>query len=306
MRLKLLGTIVILLSVFLGIVITIEKPTRLRMISSPSIYSIKYTNSIETFSIPLLINKEDSFYTDIEYIVSVQLESESELIPLSIEKINISDEPVFEDFYLVNFEMKLGFYSDDYVIMFDDALLHLTYQNNETYQFDIGEFYYVFQEVEENDLSLQHLQATYETYQNINTVSGVVLGLGNLTDEHLEITNIDVLGNTVTIHNGFITELYRDIDSFEDVSDILMIDNYIYDDYPVSDRNIVIPQGNEKTIYIPLLYHGEIQHIERFTIKITYEVDNEIKTMYIDDFPFMVTSVFASEYEEGFRTYELD
>ena len=308
MRIKYLLFVLSVLSIFLGILLLTKKETPLKIITSPKMFSMIHSSRTETFKISLLSNKQETYHFDIDYIDSISLHTVNEIIPLTIEEIHINDDgfEYDETFYVIDFNVKIGFVSEEYILALEEVDVVIEYSNNTSISVYIGDVSYIFDPLVDANLSLSNLSATYTDFDNKRTVSGVYLELLNKSNDSITITNIDIVSNQIHLNNDYRTVPIIPVEMFSSVEEITGVHEYSFLGYEVNENNTVLLKNNSVDLYIPVLYRGDISYIHRFALEVTYEIDGESFLMYIDDFPYMNTSIFAKEYEPDFRYYTYD
>ena len=311
MKLKIIALVTVVLTSVLTILLFIEDAPYTRIIISPKIYSIVKSSDTETFGITFLTNDTDSYYFNEDFVANIFLTSDkNEIIPLNIIEIDKSPEYYLienKKHYYVTIKLSIGFSSEDYLISLEEAYLNITYSNSEEIKLHIGEFNYLFSEEINSDFSLNDLFTTHKAIDGIDTVSGLFLNLGNLSDYNIVISKIIIGSKDVLANNFYLTELYEDINIGDYPKDILKLDNYnffVYGDY--NSNKILLRKNNEINLYVPLSYIGSIPFLHRFYVQVEYIVNGEEKVFLIDDFPFINTSCYKEELEEGFAYYEYD
>lgn len=297
----LLGILSVLL-LFFSIVFFLQEDVTLEITTSPNIYSYKKTSETEVFHIKLMLNQNDPYYFYKESIDSSALTNGEERIPLYLYESHI--EETIGGMYLVDLSYQIGFDANDYTIMFENAYLEIQFTNNEEVSLYIGEFNYMFAS-SDSGLTYHNVHGTYGYVDNTNTVTGIVIELENNLPSNIMITDFEVFSSSVDVHNDYVIEVMREIDPFENVETILDQEYFFYD-IAQENLSIFMQSREQKTLFCPLVYNGEIHYIHRFTLIITYLENNEEKRLIIDDFPFMATTHFSDEFKEGYQTYEID
>lgn len=304
------GLLAFLLVIFISLLfIPDDKP--LKIISSPKIYSIHRSSELESFKIEFLVNKNDTYHFSKEYISSVSLNSEldEEIISLDINDISFGNGTYTyenEEYYLVEFKLRIGFNTDDYLIDFNKTYLSIEYNNSEELKLFIGEFNYVFNDDINNEISVSNLSSTVFQIDGINTVSGIYIELNNISNENLIINRFCLGSNTIEFNNYFLSEIYVEPDLFTEVKDILLVDEYNYKGTSNKiEQTILLRENQSITLYIPLNYIGDIDYIHRFYFEIEYENNLGKNSMIIDDFPYISTSNFQENLEDEYIIYEI-
>lgn len=311
MKLKIIGGILSFLVIVLSLLMFIQENPKTEIIISPKIYSIMKSSDNEVFRITVLTNDLDSYYFNADYISNINLSSDGEdIVPLVISDIIKSNELYFyknKQYYFITLELSLGFSSDDFLINIDNAYLDIRYSNTEEIKIFIGEFNYYFYDEENYDISLNNLFSTHDLINNVNTVSGLYLNLGNLRDLNITINKIEIGSSDVLTNNFYFNEIYVIPEMSHTPEEILYIDNYNYHNYgEYTSNSILLRKNNEVMLYVPFSYTGDIDYLYRFFVKVHYVIDSEEKVFVIDDFPYINTSNYKEELESEYISYEYD
>ena len=301
-NLKYVVLILSILLIFFSVILMTKTKEPFVITTSPQVHSYKFTSDTESFHIKLLVNEKDSYYIQKESVDKLQLSFDDQTIPLRIQDIRVYES---NDQFLVDLSVQIAFHSNDYLIEYDHAYLDITYTNKNAISLYIGEFNYLFQSTNTNDLDFINLSATYQEVDGVNTVSGIVIDLVNKTENNIIIKDIDILSKTVHINNDYITEVFTEVDSFKQIDELLDLE-YSFFDYERDDLNLYLQAHETKKLLAPLVYNGDITFIHRFVLVFTYIDGTEEKTYVIDDFPYMNTSTFNPEYTENLISYEID
>ena len=304
------GLLIFLLVVFISLLFVPEKKS-FKVITSPKIFSLLKSSENENIKIQLLVNRNDSYYFDQEYISSISLNSEldEEIISLIIEEITYSNnlyEYENDNYYLVELSLSINFNSEDYLIALEKAYLNILYNNEEDLKVYIGEFNYRFKDDLNDELSLSNLSSTVTEINSTNTVSGIYIELYNRSEENLVITNFLLGSSSITFNDYYLSEIYNEPDLFDSVEEILLIENYNFKSFDnILEKSILIRENQSIMLYVPLSYIGEIDYIHRFYFEVNY-LNNEGETsLIIDDIPYISTSIFQTELESGYIVYEI-
>jgi hypothetical protein len=292
----------------LGLSLIFGKDKPLKLITSPQVYSMKYTELNEEFKIPLMMNKNQTYHLDQNYIVKSSIKSGEEELPISIKNIQVSNETTEinnEQYYMVFLIVNLLIESNDHIIQFDQANLYLKYENEFELDLYIGEFNYVFEESIQ-ELSLLQLKGSFDEIEGNNTVTGIMLELKNSSGRNITIKRLDLFSKSIGLNNDYLIEKNELINYQDSVESILLIDSYDYESYEISETEYFLLNNQSKLLYVPLTYHGNIKFISRFVIRVTYLIDGQEKELYIDDFIFMNQSLFEEGFEGNYHFYEYD
>ena len=311
MRIKAIGGIVSFLLIILSILLFIEDDPKIKILTSPKIYSIMKSSDNEIFNITILTNDIDSYYFNQDYISNISLSSDSDkIVTLSLSDISKSSERYIynnEVYYYLSFKLKVGFDSDDYLIEMRTAYLDIKYSNNNEIKLYIGEFNYLFYDEENRDISLNNLLSTHGLVNGIDTSTGLFLNLGNLSEHNITINKIEIGATSTLANNYYLLELYEIPDFSASPEEILGIEDYNYTKYSeYTQKNILLRKNNEIMLYVPFSYEGDISYLYRFYVKVYYIINLEEKVFIIDDFPYISTNVFKEELEGEYNYYEFN
>lgn len=300
--------VLMILIITMTIILFVKEETELIIISKDYVYSVYHSDNYEKIELELLTNNKDDYHFTKDYIISSTLYNETQELSVTITNITVSNEPIAfldEEFNQVLIELELPFVSNDYLVEIEDAFLEVVYDNNESIAVSIGELNYLFLTNYGRDISLNNLSATHEEYRQVNTVGGVNIELGNLSDHNINITNIDILSNSIHINKDYITK-QEPCDYTSTVSACIDTEFNIFN-APLREEPVSILLGKNNTIslYLPLTYSDKYQFIYEFAIIINYEVNGIKEQTIIDDFPYMNTSIFNSLNEDDIHVYHI-
>ena len=311
MRTKLLLMIFIFLILSLTAVLLIKEEKPLVIITSPKIYSYSKTDDYESFNISILANNIDSFYFDLEFINNAVItnDDKNKIIPIEIMEISNNNEVYLynEEIYnVVSIRLKVSVGAVYLLEEISDAVLTLTYDNNKSVELYIGEFNYLIQNQDNNDIGLSNLYVTHGYLNDSNTATGLYLELSNESINNIYIKEIKTIGKMVSFDNFYLKRVEEEIPFDQEVKNILNLEAFNhFRSRTIFEQRILMTESNSVKLYVPFLYHGEINQIYRFPIVIVYEIEGVEYEYIIDDFPFINTSSFKEELESGYITHEI-
>lgn len=248
-------------------------------------YSRLITDNYEKISFPLYISSKDSFLTDKDNIESCYIYDDNNEISVSLYQIRFVDEyrKINQSNYNL-FMLDIGF-NDITVdeITFSDASLRLNYQNQEIIELKVGNLNLRFSDIDQNlNIDLYRAYTTVKSYENVEYISGIVLGLNALNDEDIIITNISIGSDRISPDLKNIKALTTQVDIKDDVSDIL---GYEYNQF--SDLLSAEYTLTDNLMYIPFLYTEKVFLLNRFPIYIEYKINDNYYEYIIDDFMYV-------------------
>jgi hypothetical protein len=290
------------------LILFVKEEKELIIISKEYVYSVYHSDNYETIDIELLTNNKEDYHFEKDYIISSKIYNQNQELSVSITKISTYNEAIIlldQEFNQVMIELELPFVSNDYLVEIEDAFLEIIYDNNESINISIGEINYLFLDNYGRSISLGNLSATHEEYLGVNTIGGVNLELGNQTNHNINITNIDIISNSIHINKDYIKE--REACEYTNIAKTCLDIEYNVLNAPLSEEevNILLGKNSDISLYLPLTYNGKYNFIYEFALLIDYEVNGIKERLVIDDFPFMSTSIFSSFSEDDIHVYTI-
>lgn len=311
MRTRMLLVIFIVLILSLTAVLLIKKEKPLFIVTSPKINSFAKSDDFEYFNISILSNDIESFYFNTDYLNSASIVNVDKTRIVPIQVINIENQNevyMFKNDILdvINIEIKVSVSANYLLEEIDEAYLILKYENNKEIELNIGEFNYLIQNLENNDIGLSNLFATHGEINGIDTTTGIYLELSNNSEHNIYIKEIRTIGSMISFDNFYLRKMEEEVEYDESVSNILNLDDFNhFRTKNIFQQNILLTEDNSIKIFAPILYHGEIVQAYRFPIMVIYEINGVEYNYTIDDFPYINTSSFKEELESEFITYEI-
>jgi hypothetical protein len=285
------------------IVLNIKPEVPLVIISKNTVYSQFHTDELETLTVKLLTNKQLDYHFIKEQVISSRINNDEQNISVNIKDIKVSELPIAyneEQYYTLTITLKIPFEATDHLLHIDHALLSLTYENLDVIEIPLGELNYQFLAENPYDLVLGNLSATYEEVNQQQTVGGVFIEIHNQTNENIYIKSMDIVSDYIHLNNGYIT-IDQECDYLDTVAHCLGLPYYHFFDSPVRETNTLLRSNNHISFYVPLSYNRSYAFIERFAIRVVYEMNQEERVWYIDDFPYLSTSPYQSLEEGAFH-----
>lgn len=303
MKIKLIFFILSLVLIVLSISILTTDDIKTKVLSNAQVISIYHTNQREEISISLLTNNPEDFYFDSDYIVFSKLYNDEETLSLRLKKIDyVKEEYIYDKmaYFQVDLHFTLPFTASASSINMDDVSLQLDYDNGDSVTVFIGEFNYLFQDFNDEDLALSNLSASYDYIDGVETVSAFNIGLSNSSEDNINITGVkvistDVLANYSKSIKGVICP-YKD-----DVASCLTEEEYDPHLYTESSQIFFLPKRNNIDLFVPLVYMDDAKYLYRAAIVVSYRINGEDKEFIIDDFPFMSKPIYLEEMEDYYH-----
>lgn len=274
------------------IIFTKEKANEISILSKTMTYSRIITKSDETIEFPLYFSQEDSFLTVLGNIDVARLTSDTNeisLIPVDITPKETDIKYKDKTYILYMFAFKIeDFNLQDINLEFKEAYLNLTYKNEVKFNFDIGEVNILFNEIiNPSHIEMTRMYATVDNSDNLEYVSGIVIGIKKHTVDNVVITKLNTfLGDSnLDLCNSIKINEAPNMD--EDIEDILG------ESYQNVNLNFCTTSNlsleDEALYFIPMNYKI-LKTINRFPLELTYKINDIEYQYYIDDFLFFSTN----------------
>lgn len=274
----------------------------------PKSYSRYQSDPLESLVIEVLANQPDSYHYDVGYIEQVQLHDDTQSIAMEVDDIDIGTvayEWNNQDFYRIRFVLSPAIEWTTTTVSIPQATMLISYGNGESLSLAIGELQYVVASHQPSDLSLGGLSALVGYLDEVETVTGIQVEWYNRSDDVIDLIAVDVVSSVVHANLGM-AQTDLDCSHLHTIEACLGIEQYELR-LPAASTSLhkTILPNQSLTLIVPLLY-DQVVPFHRFVMEVTYEINGEIQTLYLDDFPFVQSPSFQSSYEPWYVTYDLD
>ncbi|XMB72393.1 hypothetical protein RJI07_00455 [Mycoplasmatota bacterium WC30] len=287
---KVFTIIIVLFVIVAGLIIYFSDTVdnQISILSIHKNYSRLITSDTEQITLTIYLSSDDSFITDIESISSSFIRNDRNQIETEIKNINNLDyEEDFGELKYYAYTFVIGFknslHSDSFVEI-DNAYLVINYANGDSIDIEVGNLYLRFSPIlNEMHLDMSRLYAVMKQLETFEYISGIVIGLDNISMQDLKITSV----------SSGITEMQFDLDNSimldiapeynQDIDNIL---GYHYEPInpDIEDETLLLETNH--LIFIPLAYIETIIEINRFPLIIEYQYLGDDYIYMIDDFQY--------------------
>jgi hypothetical protein len=238
----------------------------------------------EVIDIPIYLTSNQSFITSINNITQTMIVSELDQVSVDISNITLNDQSEEYDgktyysfFFSIDFS---SLYSKNLRLDMPNAEIHITYDNDEEFTFELGDMQIIFHDFEQhNHIDFKRMYATADQ----GALSSVVLDLENKTSQDIKITNIETLNHQMNfnlfdarIKNSFTDHLHT-------LDEILPDYQAIVDQIP-SQASIILYQDTQYVL--PIQYIDAFSYLNRFPLIIHYQYNETDYVHIIDDYIF--------------------
>ncbi len=307
MKKYIVGALMIYFLIALGLFAFVkDKPDSITILSKKSNYSRILTDNEETIDIPLYFSVDNSFFTSSENIDSVSIHDEFNEIGLKISKITNTKETYefkqkLYDLFIFSFISK-DIEISDIEMKFVNAFLSLTYENDVSYDFSIGDIDLNFKEIANDGyLDLTRLYGVVNQNADGDFLAGIVLGLDNIDDKNITISNIDTGIEDIILDLDNSVKLDKPVDINQNIDLILENDYQNLKDSYINNGYLTF---SEETLYfIPIRYIDKFENINRFPLVIEYQCNDQEYSYTIDDFLFYTTNYALGVQNETVTEY---
>ena len=250
----------------------------------------------ETFNVYLLASEDHPMYFETEYIINALITSNDQerFFPIEVKTIETLNqvEIAAKTYYQIRLTLQPIIVTENYSAKFRDAFLEINYLNEKSLSIPIGDFHYYYPENKPSQLFIHRQHVIHETISSIPTSVGLVLGIHNRYHDSIEIIDVHLNTDRITINLGYAKQQDAMLEHFNNLQEWL---NYPYDIYRTDNqfnRSLTIDQNEDILLVLPFSYERASYPLFRFPIVIIYQVDNELKEAVIDDFMYINTSRF--------------
>ena len=291
------------LSIFL---ISIDKdiPESISIISFTKEYSRIITPE-EIVSIPIYISDSNTFIIDNDLIESASLENSYN--KLAIESIDIRSTNYVEEYESTNYSLYFFDISftptlvTDYFMDFSSAYLNLIYLNQDNISIEIGNLYLQFSEITNNNhIDLFRMYALTSINNDIEFISGIILGIENFTGDEIVINNIE-FGTNKLLSGLNEVKLLNEPPNYDEDINILL--GYQYDFYQTETIDLSFILNPDKLLLVPIKYIVNPLDINRFPLIISYKYLDVNYIYTIDDFQFFSSELTIGENNGKLREF---
>lgn len=300
------------------IILCLKKPSQVRVTTILTPYNVlSSVNSKDNISVNLYVNYKDSYFTDVNKVVSSSIYGEDTMYTLKLKSIESSNNKTSlynEDYYLFTFIFDFDYkFLTDYRDEIEKAHLNMNYSNGIETNIYIGSLsIYKYEENYENqengDIAVTTIKTIDEVKNNNVLVKGLFgcnLGIRNLTNQEINIISIEALDVSIEDYKCF-----KEVDNANEVCI-----NNIYQGYPsISNdyESIMIDKNSVKFVSVPIVLRKlNDYNIGTFGLKITYEIkengallSKKTKDYYLSKFGFYNTNYSVKE--ENLKYYEYE
>ncbi len=263
-----------------------EHASTVQILSFHQTYSRLITSENEDLTIPIFASSNDSFLMDIDSVSSCMIYDDQNQMVVAIKDVEQKlDSTYFQGNTYYPYDLHITF---DVIqlnaIEFTDAYLQISYENGDQIAFEIGSIYLYFESIQnEQHIDMMRLFSTVKHQEDIEYISGIVIGIENRSMLDTQIIEINSLIPNMQFDLEHAIYLI-DVPTYDtDIDDIV---GYSYSSIQtLTESGHIILEGNH-LLYIPVAYKDNIISVNRFPLIIQYTYLNEPYTYIIDDFLF--------------------
>ena len=270
-------------------------------------YSQVITDEKERFEVLIYLSETDTFLSTKNAIIDARLlgdDSELELSVSSIDYLEMMTTFQNQSYYVYRYAFDLSDYEfEGLPMIFDNAFLQLSYENEYVIDFEIGSVYLLWQVIDETtDFDFFRLSGLYGNYNNQTLLQGIRIGFDRFIEGEITIHSITCGLNDIHFNLEY-TLLHDEIIEGYTLYETLGTE---YDPFDTTLNNVEYSfEISPSIVYaIPLNYRRQNLELTRFPLIIDYEMDQETKQLVIDDFMFKTESVQLVEEQGDVHTYE--
>ncbi|MDD3191872.1 MAG: hypothetical protein PHP41_03880 [Bacilli bacterium] len=224
-------------------------------------------------------NQKKNPLTDKNSVLRIYLQNNDYCFQIELKDIQLVSRHFLDKkyYYLYQFTFVIPF---QHPFIMRNASIHFYLMNEKHIEMNIGEFsYYHVEEYHSMDWGISTLKAIVNTVQNKKVVVGILLHFYNMTSEEITIHLVSPL-NPVMENKQLIA-----VDE-SSIASSTSINNWLLEPYGTFSKPITgITFQNEVNI-LAVVYYNELYQIPTFALKIDYNVNEEVKTAYLETFTY--------------------
>ena len=237
-------------------------------------------NDDDYLNINIYVNSKTSYFIDKSQLSDCYLKNEENIIDLELISIHNANEVVKykeEDYYNFIFKFKLKFDTTTNLTWhMKKTTLHMRYNNSKEYNLDIGDL--TINKIINNKelISLTNIKPLTSIIKNNTYLTGVVIGIRNVTKNNLKINKISLLDANVSVGNQvYILNELPESNSFDSVADF----DYLSVSKGIEEVNINL-KNETIFIFIPI-YYNKLTLKTKFPIEFTLNTTDFNQEKYI-------------------------
>ncbi len=295
------GVVFLLLSIatiMLMIALLRSENTAIKIISVNQVHSYLYTSDLETISIPLLINTEQSHVFLEEAIDTVYItnETKKQKIPVTLTNIrkdntrDYNDAPHHQYTVFISPALK----TNDLTTHIDEALLVITYHDYPELRVPIGTFSYSFYDQQTNHISIETRINIPKNIEHYPTSMGLYFNVNNKTSNPITITKLSLLTDAITPNMDAIIALDSPTQNIDELLDYMPKNYNPLASTTPAQPTLDLSPYTESFFLVPFTYQTTFQLLHRYPLLIEYLYQGDTYLAIYDDFLFIKTDPFIS------------
>ncbi len=258
-------------------------------------HTYAYTSELETFSVPFLINDQETIHTLEDAIVrtTITCEDSEMIVPVDLETLQFVEAVDFLNapFYSYNFLFTIGVYAEDLIINIDRASLVVEYLSGEKLTLDIGSFHYTFEAFDSEHLSVHTRFNIHQHFDQYPNSVGLIFSLENKTASVIEIIDVNFNSN-VAANMAYMRTFEGDMDAFLTLETVYGEAIDVQSEKSLQSSPIRLDSMMTCSYVVPFAYGDDLFAMHRYPIIIEYLFNGEKHRMVVDDFLFIRTKPF--------------
>ena len=274
------------------------------------VHSYAYSSEIETFSIPVIINTDQTHYFLEEAIQRVQIKSATsdDTVPLDLVHIHSEGELRYnaQTYHYFTVHVRIALYAEDLVIQIPNASLRFDYIESDSLTIPIGEFNYTFEAFHAEHLVMHtRINLPYH-FGDLPSSGGLLFSLENKTSESIEIVRIEINSTHVKPNMRYLKRFYGDIDSMMGFDALFSEHYHFFQDAQDQHASHRLKAQEEGYFTVPFAYENALYAVYRYPIVVHYVYQGELHQLVVDDFMFIRTHPFRFEHDTLHQAVVID
>ncbi len=281
----------------IGVYVTLSRlhVTSARIMSVPSTHIYYLSGENKTFTQDFLVNTNQTFFTESEAIMSVEIESEDETLSLHFEGLETVGtlHANHESMYHMRLHASQDFVTDQYRFETQDATMNIHYKNNQIAALPVGEFVMHHFENSKGPLRMESMHNVHGRFDYGLTSKGVMVRLYNDSKTPITLNQFETGSQRVRVNDGLVSVSKRTYEPYMPIESLVHGYEPTLSDAPM--RQLIIDPGESKQFVVPFAYCDNATLLHRYPFAIDYHHDDKAYTFKMEDFAFINSDMFVKE-----------
>ncbi|GEM_PF-3400155 len=269
--------------------------TSARIMSVPSTHIYYLSGESKTFTLDFLVNTNQTFFTEHDAVMSVEIESEDATLPLNFEGLETVGtlHANHESMYHMRLHASQDFVTDQYRFEALEATMNIHYKNNQTAALPVGEFVMHHFENSKGPLRMESMHNVHGRFDYGLTSKGYMVSLYNDSQTPITLNQFETGSQSVPVNDGLVNVSARPYEPYMPIESLVHGYEPTLSDAPM--RQLILDPGESKQFVVPFAYRDKVTLLHRYPLTIAYQQGETAHTYKMEDFAFINSDMFVKE-----------